>query len=953
MLYDRLLRRSTAILVFAVMAPLGVRADGDSGAPDTLRIHAGAVVAGQSNRVGVSIFNDTPISDLDFVLKVRTLDSGWLTFDSAVFAGRMNDPYVLSNRLVTGNRIDGVSPDTIVFAYFRNAGSSLPAGDDTLVWIYFTGRHPGLVSLDSTSIYGGVVSVDFVAMDNSQYIPRVTAGEIEVYENNPPPRFLLPDPGPVFTSVGQAVDLEVAARSPMGHPLRLDLLSMRLFDNDSLSPAVAPELDSLSPAALHWRPTASDVGIWRVELAATDVDGRRTVREHQLEVVSSRRYIVPMTVTETPDVALASAILHGDLDGDGFADLILPSNPVVEAHDLAVYRYSGSGQFAEVFARAGGQYGHLAVLGFLDDDSRLDLLMACSNSWQINRGRGNGTFETSALPLSVPHGSRTGVLLDYDGDARLDFACAGYGGVTIYRGASANWFTPATAFQTADSAIAISSSDFNRDGRDDLVVGTLRGLEIYLNDNRGGFTRAATYEQAFESRDIEVTNDGSDFNGDDRYDLCIATPSVGGSRSRLMVYLGRLDGSFEQRQVRDLVGTVLGVATGDFNGDHRLDIAFVNGSERYLGLMFGDGSGYFPNEIRLPVPRLVPRSLDCLDVDRDGDLDMVVSSSEMSLNSKASLYLFENELNPADVLASSLEIQACDNARLTVIAPDSGRLSDVAVSLSASSYERRRANDNDQLDVTAALGVLRPGRYQVAVEPKPGQPAGELFSLDYVIDGTPYRLARDQSMPGAGIVYSVYPDGDSPVQPAPGAFLTSAVPTFVWTSSGADIFELAADPGFSQVLDVASVVGGVYTLSMVLPQSDSTMYFWRVRPENDVAWGETRVFNAVRVPTDVDDREADPALPDSHSLSQNYPNPFNPTTTIEYHLAQSTHVTISIHNVLGQLIEVLVDETMPSGTFTVDWDAKDSRRRDVASGIYFYRLSADNESLTRKMVLVR
>jgi hypothetical protein len=93
--------------------------------------------------------------------------------------------------------------------------------------------------------------------------------------------------------------------------------------------------------------------------------------------------------------------------------------------------------------------------------------------------------------------------------------------------------------------------------------------------------------------------------------------------------------------------------------------------------------------------------------------------------------------------------------------------------------------------------------------------------------------------------------------------------------------------------------------------------------------------------------------PKEFRLEQNYPNPFNPLTTIRYHLPEGAHVGMTVHNVLGQLIRTLIDQAMPSGDHSVEWDATDQSGRPVASGIYFYRMTAGEASFTRKMTLIR
>ena len=99
----------------------------------------------------------------------------------------------------------------------------------------------------------------------------------------------------------------------------------------------------------------------------------------------------------------------------------------------------------------------------------------------------------------------------------------------------------------------------------------------------------------------------------------------------------------------------------------------------------------------------------------------------------------------------------------------------------------------------------------------------------------------------------------------------------------------------------------------------------------------------------------DPAdnLPRVFDLSQNYPNPFNPSTEISYSLPRTSHVTISVYNIQGQLTTTLVDATQTAGVYSVAWAGNDMGGRKVASGVYFYRMQADGFSESRKMVLLK
>ena len=89
-------------------------------------------------------------------------------------------------------------------------------------------------------------------------------------------------------------------------------------------------------------------------------------------------------------------------------------------------------------------------------------------------------------------------------------------------------------------------------------------------------------------------------------------------------------------------------------------------------------------------------------------------------------------------------------------------------------------------------------------------------------------------------------------------------------------------------------------------------------------------------------------VPEKYALYQNYPNPFNPSTTIEFSLARSCDVTLTIYNILGQKVSLLVSEKLSAGKYKAQWIAS-----DLAGGLYFCRLEAGEFSQTIKMVLLK
>ncbi len=95
------------------------------------------------------------------------------------------------------------------------------------------------------------------------------------------------------------------------------------------------------------------------------------------------------------------------------------------------------------------------------------------------------------------------------------------------------------------------------------------------------------------------------------------------------------------------------------------------------------------------------------------------------------------------------------------------------------------------------------------------------------------------------------------------------------------------------------------------------------------------------------------SLPAKFELSQNYPNPFNPTTLIRYQLPTASNVALEIYTPLGQKIKILVNRQQAAGTYQVYWDGRNDQGERQSSGLYFYRLVADNFIRTHKMVLMR
>jgi len=94
-------------------------------------------------------------------------------------------------------------------------------------------------------------------------------------------------------------------------------------------------------------------------------------------------------------------------------------------------------------------------------------------------------------------------------------------------------------------------------------------------------------------------------------------------------------------------------------------------------------------------------------------------------------------------------------------------------------------------------------------------------------------------------------------------------------------------------------------------------------------------------------------LPENFQLYQNYPNPFNPGTNISFYLGERSQVELTIYNLLGEKVKTVINSDLAAGSHSITWDGTNQSGSTVASGIYFYKLTAGDKSLIKKMTLMK
>ncbi len=118
--------------------------------------------------------------------------------------------------------------------------------------------------------------------------------------------------------------------------------------------------------------------------------------------------------------------------------------------------------------------------------------------------------------------------------------------------------------------------------------------------------------------------------------------------------------------------------------------------------------------------------------------------------------------------------------------------------------------------------------------------------------------------------------------------------------------------------------------------------------DNDQAWTDTSMNHMVTISAATAAGSEVSNLPKNYNLSQNYPNPFNPETEINYSLKERSFVSLSIYNLSGQLVKNLINEVKNAGFYSASFSAL-----NLPSGVYLYKLTTNNYSAVKKMILLK
>jgi len=330
--------------------------------------------------------------------------------------------------------------------------------------------------------------------------------------------------------------------------------------------------------------------------------------------------------TSSQPIAIATA----DFNGDKRIDLVTANS---DSGTVSVFIGNGDGTF-----RAGPEQivsSNLTsiAVGDFNRDRKLDIAVCAgeihssvsSNGLFVLLGNGNATFKPAVPYVTVP-GASSVAIGDFNGDSKADLAVAGMGpsiyglpqgGVSVLLGKGDGTFRSQET--VGGDAIGVFVADLNRDGKADLITAMLQpllGFGVLLGRGDGSFLIPRTFEPEFGT----LAGATGDFDGDRRLDLAVC------GYGAITVLLGDGKGGFE-KSITNHVGEYHGLVVADFNSDNQPDLVAIAGPAAIVLRGNGDGTFQEPTIINGIITNWGYTTIASADVNRDSKPDLIFGTT--------------------------------------------------------------------------------------------------------------------------------------------------------------------------------------------------------------------------------------------------------------------------------------------------------------------------------------
>ncbi|RPI18113.1 MAG: T9SS C-terminal target domain-containing protein [Ignavibacteriae bacterium] len=581
---------------------------------------------------------------------------------------------------------------------------------------------------------------------------------------------------------------------------------------------------------------------------------------------------------------------------------------------MLIFHFSNSQTFTKItsgeFVNDGGASRSVNFIDY-DNDGDLDLYVTNGKRFGQRNFLYNNTggvftrvFNTALVNDSLPYDGSSWADYDNDGDADL-CAVTWYDSTNmLYQNNGSGNFVLVTGSPILINrgfSETCSWGDYDNDGLVDLFITNSEGIgpwrnRLYKNTGNGNF---ASVDSGAVNLDVNRLSRGVnwvDIDGDRDLDIFVCNEN----NQNNIIYNNNGAGYFTK--VLNITPVTTGGNTwssswGDYDNDGDLDLFCANWNQKNF-LFKNDGNFNFTQITNDTIVNEVG-NFACSgwgDYDNDGDLDMFVTQAYKTPNSPLKNNLYKNQLietgNPTFEKITSGDIVNDMGYSYGFAWADWDGDGDLDIFI-AKTYNE---NENN-------AAYLNNGNNNKWLEVKcVGRTAdrsaiGTKVKIKAVINNNPVWIMREV-------------DGQS---------------------------------GYcGQTLDLHFGLGNAPVIDTLKVEwlSGNTSVFTNIPVNQKLTIDENGgIIGINNINNDV---------PERFTLNQNYPNPFNPKTIINYQLPMSNYVKLTIYDVMGKEVNVLVNEKQNAGKYEIEWDAS-----NYPSGIYFYKLKAGQNNETRKMMLIK
>jgi hypothetical protein len=509
-------------------------------------------------------------------------------------------------------------------------------------------------------------------------------------------------------------------------------------------------------------------------------------------------------------------------------------------------------------------------------------------------------------------------------------------------------YTEAKPINTSlEGPIGIATGDLDEDGLPDVVVTDFTGniTSWYKNDT--------DREISFVKQNPVITNAVTqpdhmvytDLNGDEIEDLLVGSSSS----TELSFFIRGENGTFGEKQmISNTAGTIEEVKVADLDGDGFPDVIVASSTDPNVSVYMNSGTGSFGTGMVL-TNEADPRDLALADIDEDGDMDLFVpdfggggilrfiNSGDGTFSLEAERYVdWATEIVELEMGSLTSQI----GERVDMIISDLTRGTELYKGFQ-SFGSATKLSENATSNI-----LLRDLTFDNS------------YDAVYTTDETPkvgwFRKPGNNSNVAP---FTINEPGSAPVSLATGDIDSDGIEDFIYSTSDNQIywqnnfanFDFSNEGNFSEQKNITGETSGLNNPGAIIPadlDDDGDIDILVASTgSNEILWLKNLDIESSDTGTSIVDEEA---IPQTFSLLQNYPNPFNPSTVISFNLPQSHLVTLKVYNFIGQEVASLAENTFTAGSHSLQFQAN-----NLASGVYFYRLTAGGQSITKKMLLIK